>query len=151
MAKSERLWVVIADGEHARVVTAAPANQFKTALALDSVTAHKPSRDLGSDRPGRAQESATATRHAVQPKHDPHELAKQDFLHEVARQLDAHAAEFDALVLAAPDRALNELRGALAAPIRAKLRGEVAKDLVNVPDHQLFSHLQQWWEAPEAG
>ena len=130
-------------------MTPAPGNQFKTALALDSAAAHKRSVDLGSDRPGRTQESATATRHAVQPKHDPHELAKQDFLREVARQLDAAGAEFDALVLVMPDRALGEVRDALGTEARGKVKGELAKDLVNVPDHLLYPHLEQWWSAPE--
>ena len=147
----EKLWVVIADGEHARVVTPAAASQFKATLALDSVAAHKRSLDLGSDRPGRAQESATTTRHAIEPKHDPHELAKRDFLREVARQLDEHAAQhdFDRLVLVAPDRALNDLRSALGNDARAKLAGTLNKDLVNVPDHALYSHLETWWQAPE--
>ena len=113
MAKHERVWVVIADGEHARLVTPAPAKQFKSTTALDLVSAHKHSRDLGTDRPGRTQESASATRHAIEPKHDPHELAKQDFLREVAREIDAAHGEFDALVLVAPDRARVELRDAL--------------------------------------
>jgi protein required for attachment to host cells len=149
--KRERLWVVIADGEHARVVLPAPADQFKTTLALDSATAHKRSLDLGSDRPGRQQESATTTRHAIAPKHDPHELAKHDFLREVARQLDEHATagEFDRLLLVAPARALSDLRAALGGAARAKLAGTIEKDLVNVPDHALHAHLESWWQAPE--
>jgi protein required for attachment to host cells len=152
MAKrGEKLWLVIADGEHARVVMPAPANQFKTTLALDSATAHKRSIDLGSDRPGRTQESATTTRHAIAPKHDLHELAKHDFLREVARQLEEHAAqrEFDHLVLVAPARALTDLRAALGSSARAKLSGAIEKDLVNVPDHSLHTHLETWWRAPE--
>jgi protein required for attachment to host cells len=149
--KGEKLWVVIADGEHARVVMPAAANQFKTTLALDSAAAHKRSLDLGSDRPGRQQESASTTRHAITPKHDPHELAKHDFLREVARQLDEHAAQrdFDRLVLVAPDRALNDLRAALGNDARARLAGALDKDLVNIPDHALYSHLESWWQAPE--
>ena len=150
--KPEKLWVVIADGEHARVVTPAPAKQFATALALDSAAAHKRSADLASDRPGRTQESAGTTRHAIQPRHDPHELAEQAFVREVAHQLDEHAAsgEFDRLVLVAPARALNGLRAAMGAQTQARIAGTLAKDLVKVPDHALYAHLENWWEAPGA-
>jgi len=150
--KPEQLWVVIADGEHARVVVPAPARQFATTLALDSATAHKRSADLVSDRPGRGQESASTTRHAIEPRHDPHELAEQAFVRDVARQLDEHAAggEFDRLVLVAPTRALNNLRSAIGAVAQARLAGTLAKDLVNVPDHALYAHLEAWWEAPSA-
>jgi protein required for attachment to host cells len=150
--KGDKLWIVIADGEHARVVMPAAAKQFVTALALDSATAHKRSADLASDRPGRAQESASTTRHAIQPRHDPHALAEQVFVREVARQLDEHAAagEFDRLVLVAPDRALNDLRAAIGGKARVRIEGTLAKDLVNVPDHGLYPHLETWWEAPRA-
>jgi protein required for attachment to host cells len=150
--KPEKLWVVIADGEHARVVTPTAAKQFATTLALDSAMAHKRSVDLGSDRPGRAQESATTTRHAIQPRYDPHALAEQAFVREVAHQLDEHAAssDFDRLVLVAPARALNDLRAAMGAEAQARLAGTLAKDLVNVPDHALYAHLDRWWEAPGA-
>ncbi len=152
MKKAEKLWVVIADGEHARVVMPAPAQQFATTLALDSAAAHKRSAELVSDRPGRGHESATTTRHAIAPRHDPHELAEQAFVREVARQLDEHAAggEFDRLVLVAPTRALNNLRSAIGANARARLAGTLAKDLVKVPDHTLYAHLEAWWEAPPA-
>ena len=150
--RRQKLWVVIADGEHARVVTPAPAKQFATMLALDSVTAHKRSVDLGSDRPGRGQESATTTRHASQPRHDPHELAEQAFVRDVAHQLDEHAAsgDFDRLVLVAPTRALHELRTAIGGEVRGLLVGTLAKDLVNVPDHALYPHLEAWWDTEAA-
>jgi protein required for attachment to host cells len=149
--KREELWVVIADAEHARVVVPPETRQFKTTLALDSAMAHKRSLDPRSDRPGRSQESASATRHAIQPKHDPHGLAKHDFLREVAHQVDEHATahEFDRLVLVAPARALNDLRAALGSTARAKLTGAIETDLVNVPDHALYPHLESWWQAPE--
>jgi protein required for attachment to host cells len=127
----------------------APSKQFATTLALDSVAAHKRSGDLVSDRPGRGQESATTTRHAIEPRHDPHELAEQAFVRDVARQLDEHGAggDYDRLVLVAPTRALNNLRSAISADTRARVAGTLAKDLVNVPDHALYPHLEKWWEA----
>jgi protein required for attachment to host cells len=144
-----KLWVVIADGEHARVVTpSAPHGQFKTVLSFDSASAHMSSRDLGTDRPGRVHESASTTRHAITPRQDPHQAAKRDFMQEVARQIDINAGEFDRLVLVAPGHALHDLRGALGNVTSAKLAGSLVKDLTKISDHDLVSHLAQWWQRP---
>lgn len=140
--KQPRVWVVVADGEHARVVvpTTAP-HQFATHLAFDSVDAHKQSSDLGGERAGR---------HAAAPRSDPHLLAKHRFVVEVAEQINHHAEAhaFDQLVLVAPAHALHDLRAALNKTASAKLVGSETHDLVKVPDHDLPSHLAKWWLAP---
>lgn len=154
MSTKHNLWVIIADGEHARVVAPAAGQHFTTTLALDSASAHKMSRDLGTDRPGRSVESggpgAGVTRHAIAPRQDPHKAAKHDFIVEVAEQLNRHAAagDFDHLVLVAPGHALHDLREALSAPARALVTGTLVKDLTKTPDHDLASHLAEYWHKP---
>ena len=150
--KRPRVWVVLADGEHARVVSPVAAKgQFATVLALDSANAHKRSSDIGTDRPGRVFESASTTRHAVTPRSDPHVLAKRQFAVEVGHLINEHDQlhAFDRLVLVAPGHALHDLREALAKPAAAKLVGSLTKDLLKVADHDLTSHLAEWWVAPE--
>jgi protein required for attachment to host cells len=146
-----RVWVLIADGEHARVVkpTDKPG-QFGTLIAFDSASAHMKSTDLGSDRPGRVHESASVTRHAVTPRSDPKLAAKDAFLREVARLIEQHDVEnaFDRLVLVAPPHALSDLRADLNKSVSAKVVGSLTKDLVKVSDHNLMSHLKDWWLAP---
>lgn len=137
-----KVWVVIADGEHARVVVPkAVLHQFVTLLAFDSVDARKQSSDLGGEHAGR---------HAPTPRADPHLLAKHRFVVEVAEQLNHHgdAHAFDQLVLIAPAHALHDLRTALSKTATAKLVGTETHDLVKVPDHDLPSHLAKWWLAP---
>jgi protein required for attachment to host cells len=149
--KNPVVWVVVADGEHARVVIpTAVEGQFGTSIAFDSTTAHMRSRDLGTDHPGRVHESTSASRSAVSPRHDPHELAKTKFVVEVARLLNEHSAqkEFDQLVLVAPSHALHDLRAGLNTTTAAKVVGSVAKDFVKMPDHELSPHLKTWWLAP---
>ena len=146
-----KVWVVIADGEHARVVVPkAVLHQFVTHIAFDSVNAHKLSHDLGSERLGRVHESASTTRHAIAVQTDPHLLAKHRFILEVAAQIDHHANAdaFDQLVLVAPAHALHDLRAALGKTATAKMVGTETHDLVKVPDHDLMSHLAKWWIAP---
>jgi protein required for attachment to host cells len=146
-----KVWVLIADGEHARMVAPTPVEgQFATVLSLDSATAHQRTHDLVSDRSGRVYESSGSARHAVVARTDPHEKAKRDFLLEVAGAVDRHeqAGDFDRLVIAAPPHALHDLREALGKAALAKLTGSLNKDLVKTPDHALGEHLAQWWLAP---
>jgi protein required for attachment to host cells len=146
MITDHKLCILIADGEHARFVGRDADNGLHTISSFDSATAHLASRDLGSDRPGRAHESATASRHAVAPRHDPHDLEKAKFALFVARQVDEVAASgaFDALLLVAPARALGEIDEALDRRSATMVVGRLAKDLVKVPDHELGPHLAEW-------
>ncbi len=149
----KKVWVLVADGEHARVVVpTAPHGQFATSFALDSATAHLMSHDLGSERPGRVNERASTTRHAITPRQDPHTAAKHKFALEVAKQVSSHAeaGDFDRLVLVAPGHTLHDLREALSAAARARIVGELGLDLTKTPDHELASHLAQWWVRPAA-
>jgi len=65
-----RLWIVVADGEHARFVKPAPKRAFHTQRIFESPAVHKKTSDLGTDRPDRSMESASGTCHAITPKHD---------------------------------------------------------------------------------
>lgn len=146
MARPPTLWIVIADGEHARFAQPNGDNTIRTLRALDSASAHLRSRDIGSDRPGRSFESATMAHHAVGEKHDPHRLEKDRFAHLVAEQLNEAAAcdEFDELLLVAPPRAMRELREALDDRTKKKVVAALEKDLVKTPDHELWPHVKEW-------
>ena len=146
MAQHLNKCFVIADGGRARFVTPTEHNGLRTREALESVSLHKRSSDLGSDRPGRSFESSSPTRHAYSPKHDPHDLEKDKFARLVGEKIVAESAQglFDELILVAPPHVLAELRDALDPPTQAKLVGVLAKDLVNTPDHELRPHLKEW-------
>jgi protein required for attachment to host cells len=146
MARPLTLCIAIADGEHARFVQPDTNNVLRTIHAFDSATAHLRSRDIGSDRPGRAFESATSAHHAVGQRHDLHTMEKEKFTRLVAQQLNAAAAlgEFDELLLIAPSHALHELQGSLDAVTKTKLVGTLDKDLVKTPDHELWPHVREW-------
>ncbi len=137
---------VIADGGHARFVYPATDNALHTRGSFDSTHVHHQSSDLGSDRPGRSFESASVTRHAIEPRHDPHDMAKTAFERFVAGKVcEASASDaFDALVLVAPAHVLRTLRDGLDAPTASKLVGTLSKDLTKVPDDELYPHLKAW-------
>ena len=146
MAKHPTVWIVVADGEHARFVAPAPKRAFHTQRAFESASAHKKSSDLGTDRPTRSTESATGTSHAITPKHDLHDMEKQKFAHQVAHEINLASAQraFDEVVLVAPAHTLKEIRDKLDTTTAAKLVGTLQKDLIRVPDHELAPHLDEW-------
>ncbi len=129
------LLFVVADGEHVRFVRPAGDNALHSETRLDSEAAHKRSSDLGSDRPG-----------AMVPRHDPQDLEKAKFARAIAEQLNAGSAEdvFDELVIVAPPHTLAAVRGALNTTTAAKVVGSLAKDLVKVPDNELWPHVREW-------
>jgi len=142
----DRMWIVVADGEHARFVFPAPKRAFHTQRTLESTSAHQRSSDLGTDRPPRTMESATGMPHAVTPRHDLHDMDKQKFAHQIAQDINHASArgDFDSVVLVAPAETLNEIRDALDTATTAKVIGTLRKDLTKVPDHELARHLDTW-------
>jgi len=141
------LWVLLADGEHARVVCPGTvAGSFHTAFALDSAKAHLRSRDLGTDQPGRSFESMGNSRSSVGERHDLHEQAKERFLAFVADAVNQAATEgrFDQLVVVAHGRALHALREQLGELAQQRVIGTLEKDLLPLPDHELGPHLTEW-------
>jgi len=150
MNENMRLCILIADGEHARLLRPDDNNLLHVANYFDSATAHLMAHDLVSDRPGRTFESARPGSHGIVPRHDPHQIEKKTFAQFVARQLCLAAANdaFDRLVLVAPAHVLNDIETALDEPTLQKVVGRLAKDVVKVPNYALSRHLHQWVVAP---
>jgi protein required for attachment to host cells len=146
MPDHQRLLFAIADGEHVRFVRPAEDNALRPDSAMDSFTAHKRSADLGSDHPGASYHTGSSAHHSLAPRHDMHALAKEKFAHAVADQLnDAGAAGgFDELVIVAPPHTLSAIREELNRTTDAKIIGTLQKDLLKIPDDELWPHVRQW-------
>ncbi len=145
MPKRRITWIVMADGSRARIVKPrAEGSGFDLLSDLASSEAHKPSRDLVSDRPGHGQESSNSAHHAIEPRQDAHAQVKAAFLRGVAEHLNEAAGKkaFDALILFAPPRCLGELREALSEATRSKIKATAPKDLTKLPLAELPEHLE---------
>jgi len=107
------------------------------------VDAHRRTQDLVSDRPGRSYESASPTRHAVAPRQDAHEQARERFVSQLALMLieDNRARQFDELILIVAPGLSATLRNALDEPTRARVRETLVKDLTKVPLHDIHDRL----------
>ena len=124
-------WALVADGGRARLFERRlPAGPWHERIADAIEAANPPSRELGTDRPGRVQESATTARHAVEPRTDPHRAAKAAFAGRLAARLEATASAFERLLLVAPPAFLGELRTALGPAAGRKLAGSRDRDLI---------------------
>lgn len=144
--KSKEIWVLIADGMRARILKWDGREHFAPAMDHEfyDPQVHGYSRDLKSDAPGRAFDSMSSTRHALQPRHDPHELEKERFSRSVAAVVDeaAQRKAFEQLILVAPPKTLGALRTALGPAALSRVKGEIHKDLIHTPPHQLADHLR---------
>ncbi len=141
--KKPKLWYAIADGGRARFVERDENGAFRTVTSFVSKDLHSRARDLGADRPGRVMESATTGRSALEPRQDPKEAAKEDFVSLVAEELasEHERGAFGELMLVAPAGVLTELKRKLAGPVARIVVSDLQKDLTNVPDHELAPHL----------
>ncbi len=143
--KPIRTWIVVADGAHARFfLNEGPGRGLTPALPEAPAVPHPPTREQGSDRPGRVFESADSSRHALEPRADWHRLEKQQFARAVARIVDQASGDnaFDRLVLIAPPKTLGDLRAALGQASHGAIHRELAKDLTHVADAALPAHLE---------
>jgi protein required for attachment to host cells len=144
--KPVRTWILIADAGRARVLeNLGPGKGTRPVSGLESVsTLPDSTHDIVSDRQGRSFESSGATRHPLEPRTDPREQVKRNYLEMLAGQLEERlqAGAFDRLVVVAPPQALGMLRGAFSDHVKAVVTGELAKDLTKIPDHDLASHLE---------
>jgi len=148
--KNRRTWYVVTDGGRARILHKRETRDgFDTHREFVSPDIHRHTHELGLERPGRTHESASSTRHALQPRQDLHRADKRKFVDEVARALNEAGTrdEFDRLILVAPAHALRELNHALDAPTKRKVAAQLQKDLTNVPNAALAEHFADLSEA----
>ena len=142
--KNPVTWYVLADGARARIVTRPEATPgYVVVFAEDAAAARARSRDIVSDRPGHAHESAASARHAIEPRHDAHRLEETRFLRSVVAYINRESARgsFDRLVIYAAPRCLATLRAGLDPSTSRKLYGEYPKDLTKIPLAELPIHF----------
>lgn len=136
-------WVLIADGSQARVFRIAGKGKIEEKSEL--AVAHPPTREMVSDRPGRAFDSMGQGRHAMEPPSDAHDKAEADFLRSIAKNLDTccQNKEFDRLIVVAPPRALGTLRGAFTQHLAGTVSREIPHDLTGFKAAALQAYLRE--------
>jgi protein required for attachment to host cells len=97
----------------------------------------------GTDRPGRSFKRAMANRRSSMETIDWHELEKHRFGQRVASAMEdlVRFRSIRALIVAAPPRALAELRYALHPDVQRHIIAEIDKDLTKHPISEIERHI----------
>jgi protein required for attachment to host cells len=139
----EHEWVVVCDGAKALILENVGDRKFPNLRARETRTQDdRPTREIGSDAPGRAFQSVGTMRSAVEQT-DWHQQNEDRFLSALAHDLDRAAAEgkVKSLLLVAPPRALGVLRRHYTPRLRDVLRAEIDRDYVKLPVHEIEQRL----------
>jgi len=150
-ARQPTQFVLVADGGTARLLQVRSANDRKVLteiLTMDRPSAHKPGRDLVTDRTGRVFDSGgrtghgakTHSRHGANSDYDPHAVEVERFAKRIARRLDQERrrAIMEELILIAEPRFLGVLRAQLSASTSRIITRQAAKDLVHSDDARIL-------------
>ncbi|GAB4524373.1 MAG: host attachment protein [Parvularculaceae bacterium] len=130
----EVTWFAVADGGKALILRNAgddeiPDFRVVTHREIDN----PPTREQGADRPGRIR-TPSGARGAVDTT-DWHDFEESRFASAFAERLNraAEAGAYDRLAIAAPPKALGELRQALSDAAKSRLFLEIDSDLTKHP------------------
>ncbi len=143
--KKIKSWIAIADSAKARIYsTSGPGLKLVLIEELDSEAARRLAQELVSDKPGRSFSSAGPRRAGMEPHSNPQSVEKHKFVKDLVDYLDAAAIQgaFDDLFLVAAPRTLGEIRKLSNGHIVSRLKGELGKDLTNIPEPELARHLE---------
>jgi protein required for attachment to host cells len=136
-------WVVVCDGAKALVLENAGDIKFPNLKTIEVFAQEDlPTRELGTEKPGRTHSSVGPGRSAV-AQTDWHSQAEEAFLLKLVGHLDAAlaAGKTKSLIVVAPPRALGVIRPAYSQALRAAVRAEVDKDFVKLPVFEIEKHL----------
>ena len=135
---SHGIWVLVADGEKALFLRNEGDGLYPNLTVIRELSEENPpTREQGTDRPGRFNDGPSAHRSAVDDT-DWHRIAKERFADDIAEKLykSAHRGDYDKLVVIAPPLVLGELRKKVHKEVGDRIVAEFAKTLTNhsVPD-----------------
>jgi protein required for attachment to host cells len=136
-------WVVVCDGAKALILENAGDTKFPNLKTIEVFEQQDlPTRELGTDVPGRAVNSVGNIRSAMEQT-DWHDQAEKAFLVQLAQRLDVAvtAGKPKSLIIVAPPRALGMLRPAYSHALKGAVRAELDKDFVKMPVHEIEKRL----------
>lgn len=133
------VWVLVADGEKGLILRNEGDKEFPNLEVVREMREENPpTREQGSDRPGRFNDGPSVHRSAVDDT-DWHRVAKERFADEMAARLYkmAHRGDFESLIVVAPPLVLGELRKKMHKEVESRITAEVPKTLTNHPIYEI--------------
>lgn len=138
-------YILVADGARARLYANHGVGKGLQPVsgATHKADLHHHDREILTDKPGRGHNSVGEARSAMEPPTVWHRFEKHKFAREMAKVLDAAAANkaFDRLILVAPPATLGDLRTELGDATRKMVMAELPKDLTRHAEQELPDHL----------
>ena len=127
--------VLVGDGRKALFLRN-KGNPQRVSLVVEQILErdNPPTREQGTDRPGRASASVGAARSAMEEA-DWHQIAEERFAGELSEALyrHVHAGRFDKLVIIAPPKVLGDLRKVFHVEVAERVVAEIPKELTSHP------------------
>lgn len=120
-SKNKRIWVIVADGGHARILESETAHAGVSVRLDLSSDARLTGGKLAAGRLPRGQESVGSARHGIEPRVSLKQHEKDLFVARLADYLKGGRSRFDQLVVVAPTRINAALRDALPEAVAAKI------------------------------
>ena len=140
------IWIVVADAGAARIFgTEEPTGPITEIESMAHPEGRMTARELTSDLPGRAFDSAGQGRHAMESEVGPRKQAAIDFAHLLARRLDKARVQREAerFVLVAPPAFLGLMRKALTTEVKRLVVLELDRDLVKLSAKEIRERLPE--------
>lgn len=129
-------WVLIGDGKRALLLHNAGDAELLNLRRIEvREHADPPTREQGSDAPGRSVSPGTGTRFGSIGETDWQQMEEDRFAATIAGELNraAHDAAFKELIIVAPPKTLAEIRRDLSTEAQRKVKAEIPKDLTHHP------------------
>jgi len=129
-------WVLVGDGRRALFFSNhGDADLLDLRVVETRVDENPPTREQGSDAPGRAFAGAGAQARSAMGNVDWHELEEARFARAMADRINAAAesGEMKEIVIVAPPKTLGEIRKELSVKAQGAVAGELHKDLTKHP------------------
>jgi protein required for attachment to host cells len=139
--------VLVGDGERA-VFFRNKGSVVRPDLVVQRVLEQQnpPTREQGSDRPGRLAPGHADTQRSATEETDWHQLAEDRFASDIADALyrSAHANEFQRLIIVAPPKVLGTLRKTLHKEVIERIEAEVPRELATQTVNSIRNELASW-------
>lgn len=123
-------WILIADGERAKIIEKSADGLKNIGLTYHSAESDK---DKGHHSPGRVTPSVAYAQHSFPPHEEFGSFEKHEFAKKMAGIINQNNDQFDELLLIAPPKVLGNLRGELNQASTKKIAGEIQKDHIHTP------------------
>ena len=137
-------WIVVADSSTARIFGAdEPAGAISELEAMTHPEGRMLARELTSDLPGRAFDSAGQGRHIMESEVGPREQAVLEFASFLAKRLENARVhrEMERLILVSPPDFLGLLRKAIGPELQRLVVHEIGRNLVKLSPKELRERL----------